>query len=148
MHSLNIIILIILVACLLPYVFAFIARMTSSYDAKIHDSHRQVVEQSQGITRRADAVQKNSYEGLPLFIAAMLIADYLVVPDFFVVTLGIAYLILRVIYGLCYLANFNRLRSVFLGTCNVVPCVFADYLYPSLSVYKTARIMEGTCNKT
>lgn len=121
MHSLNIVILIILVACLLPYVFAFIARSTSSYDPKIHDSHRQVVEQSQGITRRADAVQKNSYEGLPLFIAAMLIADYLVVPDFFVVTLGIAYLILRVIYGLCYLANFNRLRSVFWVLATLCP---------------------------
>lgn len=113
MHSLNIIITIILIACLLPYVFAIIARKSSGYDAKLHDNPRVFVNQSTGLAARANAVQQNSFEGLPLFIAAMLMADYLVIPDHFVIRLGIAYLILRVCYGGCYLANLHALRSIF-----------------------------------
>ncbi|MCH4247671.1 MAPEG family protein [Acinetobacter populi] len=113
MHSLNIIIMIILAACLLPYIFTVIARMSAGYNPKLHDNPRTFLENATGLAARANAVQKNSFEGLPLFIAAMLMADYLVVPDYLVILLGIAYLFFRVIYGLCYLANLSRLRSVF-----------------------------------
>ena len=112
MHSLNIIIMIILIACLLPYVFSLIARISSGYNSKIHGNPRDHVNNATGLAARANAVQKNSFEGLPLFLVSVLIADYLVVPDQIIIRLGIAYIIFRLIYGLCYLMAWNSLRSI------------------------------------
>lgn len=124
MHSLNIIIMIILVACLLPYIFTFIAKVGSGYKANIHGNPRDFLNnQATGLAARANAAQQNSFEGLPLFIAAMLMADYLVVRDEFVILLGGAYIVLRVIYGICYLANLSSLRSIIWSLATLCPIV-------------------------
>lgn len=112
MRSIDITIFTILIACFLPYVFSFIARRASGYRADLHGSPRQYLAHAQGLAARANAVQQNSFEGLPLFIASILMADYLVVPDFTVVVLGMAYVIFRIAYGICYLADWSALRSV------------------------------------
>ncbi len=39
-------------------------------------------------------------------------AEYMVVPEYFILRLGWAYIILRVIYGICYLSNWATLRSI------------------------------------
>ena len=49
---------------------------------------------------------------VPLFIGAILVAEYMVIPQFYIMTLGIAYIILRIIYGICYLVNWATLRSI------------------------------------
>ena len=36
----------------------------------------------------------------------------MVIPQSFITTLGIAYIVLRIIYGICYLANWATLRSI------------------------------------
>ena len=113
MHSVNIIITIILVACFLPYVFAIVARKASGYDSKLHTNPRLHVNQASGLAARANAVQQNSFEGLPLFIAAILMADYLVIPDKLIISLGLGYLVLRIAYAICYLAKLGTLRSIF-----------------------------------
>ena len=43
---------------------------------KIHG----VLAKTTGLAARANAVQQNSFERLPLFIAALLMAEYMVVP--------------------------------------------------------------------
>lgn len=121
MHSMNIIILIIIAACLLPYVFTFIAKFSAGYKEKIHGTPREFLQQTTGLAARANAVQQNSFEGLPLFIAAMLLSDYLVVRDEFVILLGAAYLFFRVIYGICYLYNLVPLRSIIWGLATLCP---------------------------
>lgn len=113
LHSLNKIILIILFACLLPYIFSFIARKSSGYVSSLHGSPREHLSKQTGFTARANAVQQNSFESLPLFIAAMLMANYLVLDDYFSILLGSAYLLFRILYGLSYLCNANILRSTF-----------------------------------
>jgi uncharacterized MAPEG superfamily protein len=112
LHSLNKIILIILIACLLPYVFSLLARLSSGYKRHLHGSPREYLATQTGLAARANAVQQNSFEGLPLFIAAMLMADYLVVADYFAIVLGSAYIVLRLLYGLSYLYNAHLLRSI------------------------------------
>ncbi len=132
MHSLKIIIMIILAACFLPYVFSTIARISSGYQAKQHGNLRDYLAQSTGLAARANAVQQNSFEGLPLFLTAVLVADYLVVPATYIIILGIAYLVLRVIYGICYLANWSNMRSIIwlLATlCPVALLVLCIKLY-------------------
>lgn len=112
MHSISGIIYLILGACLLPYVFTFIAKKASGFSAKDNHNPRVFLANATGLAARANAVQQNSFESLPLFIGAVLMAEYMVVPQTFVMTLGITYLALRIVYGMCYLANWAALRSI------------------------------------
>lgn len=112
MQSISGIIYLILAACLLPYVFTMIAKKAGGFKAKDNQNPRDFLEQSTGVAKRAHAVQQNSFESLPLFIAAVLIAEYLVMPQSLIMTFGIGYLIFRVLYGICYLANWATLRSI------------------------------------
>ncbi|MFV5312657.1 MAPEG family protein [Acinetobacter schindleri] len=112
MQSISGIIYLILAACLLPYVFTMIAKKAGGFKAKDNQNPRDFLEQSTGIAKRAHAVQQNSFESLPLFIAAVLMAEYLVMPQSLIMTFGIGYLIFRVLYGICYLANWATLRSI------------------------------------
>lgn len=112
MHSISGIVYLILIACLLPYVFSLIARLASGFQVKDNQYPREFLNNSTGIAARANAAQQNSFEGLPLFIAAVLMAEYMVVSQSVIMTFGIAYLVLRVIYGVCYLANWATLRSI------------------------------------
>ncbi len=112
MHSINGVIYLILVACLLPYVFTIIAKKAAGFRARDNQNPREFLAKSTGLASRAHAVQQNSFESLPLFIAAVLMAEYLVLPQSLVMTFGIAYLVFRVLYGICYLANWATLRSI------------------------------------
>jgi len=112
MHGISGIIYIILAACLLPYVFTGIAKMAGGFKARDNHNPREFLAQTKGVAARANAAQQNSFESLPLFIAAVLMAEYMVVPQGIIMTLGLAYLVLRVIYGICYLANLAMLRSI------------------------------------
>lgn len=106
------IIYLILIACLLPYVFAILAKVLGGFKAEDNQNPRDFLAHTTGLAARANAVQQNSFESLPLFIAAVLIAEYLVVAQFIIMMFGIAYIVLRIIYGICYLANWSTLRSV------------------------------------
>lgn len=112
MQGINGIIYLILAACLLPYVFAMIAKMVGGFKAKDNQNPREFLAKTTGLAARANAAQQNSFESLPLFIAAILMAEYMVVPQSVVMSLGIAYLVLRILYGVCYLANWAMLRSI------------------------------------
>lgn len=112
MQSINGIIYLILAACLLPYVFTIIAKLSSGFKAKDNQNPREFLAQATGVAARANAAQQNSFESLPLFIAAILMAEYMVLPQSITMTFGIAYLVLRVLYGVCYLANWATLRSI------------------------------------
>ena len=112
MQSISGIIYLILIACLLPYIFAVIAKMAGGFRAQDNQNPREFLSKATGLAARANAVQQNSFEGLPLFIAAILIAEYMVLPQQITMIFGIAYIVLRVVYGLCYLANWATLRSI------------------------------------
>lgn len=112
MQGISGIILMIIVACLLPYVFTLIAKSKGGFQAKDNQNPREFLAKTKGLSARANAVQQNSFESLPLFIAAILMAEYMVVPERFIFSLGWAYVVFRVIYGVCYLANLATLRSI------------------------------------
>ncbi|MFC6052942.1 hypothetical protein A6M14_06465 [Acinetobacter sp. Ac_877] len=113
MQSISGIVYLILIACLLPYVFSFIARKAGGFKIQDNQNPRDFLAHTTGLAVRANAVQQNSYETLPLFIAAVLLAEYMVVPQVVVMTFGIAYIVFRILYGICYLINWATLRSIF-----------------------------------
>ena len=132
MQGISGIIIIILVACLLPYVFTLIAKFKGDFQAKDNQNPREFLARMKGLSARANAVQQNSFEGLPLFIAAILMAEYLVVPERLILTLGWAYIVLRIIYGICYLANLATLRSIIWALALLCP-IFLLFLTIKMS---------------
>lgn len=112
MQNISGIIYLILIACLLPYVFAMIAKKTAGFKAKDNQHPRDFLAKTTGLAARANAAQQNSFENLPLFIAAILMAEYMVISQTVIMTFGIAYIVLRILYGICYLANWATLRSI------------------------------------
>ncbi|RKG34972.1 MAPEG family protein [Acinetobacter rongchengensis] len=106
------IIYLILIACILPYVFTIIAKVAGGFTIADNQNPREFLAKTTGLAARANAVQQNSFESLPLFIAAILMAEYMVVSQHLIMMLGIAYIVLRIIYAICYLANISTLRSI------------------------------------
>ena len=112
MQNISGIIYLILIACLLPYVFAMIPKKTAGFKAKDNQHPRDFLAKTTGLAARANAAQQNSFESLPLFIAAILMAEYMVISQTVIMTFGMAYIVLRILYGICYLANWATLRSI------------------------------------
>lgn len=113
MQGISGIVYLILIASLLPYLFAIIAKMAGGFKAKDNQNPRAFLASTTGLAARAHAAQQNSFESLPLFIASLLIAEYMVVvPHDTMMTLGWAYIVFRVGYGICYLSNWATLRSI------------------------------------
>lgn len=112
MQSISGIVYLIIIACLLPYVFTVVAKMAGGFKREDNQNPREFLAKTTGLAARANAVQQNSFESLPLFIGAVLMAEYMVIPQVVVMMFGIAYIVLRIIYGICYLANWATLRSI------------------------------------
>ena len=109
--------LCILVACLLPIVAAGIAKWGSftrppsqgGYDNR---DPRAWLAQQTGRRARAIAAQANSFEALPLFIAAVLAAQQMQVAQPLIDGLAMTFVVLRVGYIGLYVANLATARTL------------------------------------
>ena len=107
----------LLVACVLPIVCAGIAksgtfstpRSQGGYDNR--DPRAWLARQT-GRRARANAAQANSFEALPLFIAAVLVAQQSGAAQGLVDALAVAFVLLRVAYIALYVGDRAALRSV------------------------------------
>ena len=106
----------LLVACVLPIACTGIAKAgmfsvspkQGGYDNR--DPRAWLARQS-GYRARANAAQANSFEALPLFIAAVLAAHQVQGPSALVDTLALAFVVLRVAYIALYVADRALARS-------------------------------------
>ena len=106
------VILAMVVASLLPMVFAMAAKMFAWFKGKDNANPREFLSKQTGAAARANAAQQNSYESLPVFLAAVIVALLFFVPLSVVTQLAWLYVILRVIYGMAYIANWATFRSI------------------------------------
>ncbi|HHJ1296043.1 MAPEG family protein [Pseudomonas sp. P1B16] len=104
----------ILIALALPPLCALIAKVSSGrFGLKDNHDPRAFLDTLSGLPRRAHAAQQNSYEAFPAFAAAVLVAD--IVGNAEQVTqdvLGVMYITSRLLYIICYLADWAALRSL------------------------------------
>jgi len=104
----------ILIALVLPPLCALIAKVSSGrFGLKDNHDPRAFLDTLSGLPRRAHAAQQNSYEAFPAFAAAVLVAD--IVGNAEQVTqdvLGVMYITSRLLYIICYLADWAALRSL------------------------------------
>ncbi|MFJ4452291.1 MAPEG family protein [Pseudomonas sp. NPDC089392] len=114
----------ILIALFLPPLCALIAKVSSGrFGLKDNHDPRAFLDTLSGLPRRAHAAQQNSFEAFPAFAAAVLVAD--IVGNAEQVTqdvLGVMYITSRLLYIICYLADWAALRSLvwFAGVAMIV----------------------------
>ena len=106
----------LLVACLLPVVCAGLAKAgrfsapasQGGYDNA--DPSAWLARQS-GRRARANAAQANSFEALPFFIGAVVIALQLQAPQLQLDVLAILFVVTRIVYIFLYVADLATFRS-------------------------------------
>jgi uncharacterized MAPEG superfamily protein len=108
----------VLIAVLLPYICAYLAkshgfrkrRAEGGYD---NADPRGWLARQEGFSARANAAQTNSFEALPFFIGAVIIAHQLGAPQTRLDILAVLFVTLRIIYIAMYVADLATARSAF-----------------------------------
>ncbi|BEP54592.1 MULTISPECIES: MAPEG family protein [Variovorax] len=100
----------VFIACGLPYLAAWIAK-AGSFGVRDNMHPRDWAAKQSGWRARANSAQANSFEGLPFFIGAVVIAHQLGVAQARLDMLAVAYVVLRVIYLALYIRGAPSARS-------------------------------------
>lgn len=100
----------VFIACGLPYLAAWIAK-AGNFGPHDNVQPRDWAAKQSGWRARANSAQANSFEGLPFFIGAVLIAHQLGVVQARLDMLAVAYVVLRVIYLGLYIRGAASARS-------------------------------------
>jgi uncharacterized MAPEG superfamily protein len=102
--------LCVLVAGLLPYVCAMVAK----WGFKKFDNHnpREWLAQQTGFRARANAAQANSFESFPLFAAGVIIATLAQVDAARIDLYAFVFVAARVGFMVCYVTDKASLRSL------------------------------------
>lgn len=100
----------VLLMGLLPYVAAGIAK--KGFEQYDNSMPRQWLAKQIGFRARANAAQANLFESLPLFFAAVVIASIAHAPQARVDLLAVGFVIFRIAYLVCYVANWPTARSI------------------------------------
>lgn len=100
----------VLVAALMPYVASSIAK--AGGERYSNRNPRAWLDRQQGFRARANAAQNNSFEAFPFFAAAVIVAHLTHVPQERIDALAVIFVLARVVYIVCYLADWHWARSV------------------------------------
>lgn len=107
----------LLIACLLPIACTGIAKW-GAFGKRVRDGGydnrdpRAWLARQQGHRARANAAQANSFEALPLFIVAVLVAQHHEATQTTVDQLALAFIALRLLYIGFYVADLAVARSL------------------------------------
>ncbi len=111
----------VLIAALLPYVATGIAKFGAGKRYNNRDP-RAWLDKQQGVAKRADNAQKNGFEAFPFFAAGVIVAQMVKAPQNVVDHIAVLFVVLRIAYLVCYLADWHWARSlVWLGA--IASCV-------------------------
>src|SRR5699024_5121064 len=104
----------VLVAFMLPYLYTMLAKAGSVGFAPTNNhDQRAYLAPSQGMAKRAHNAQQNGFESTPAFAAAVIIAHLVAGAEQGLLDqLAIAFVVSRVLYTLCYVADWALLRSL------------------------------------
>ncbi|MEK9711799.1 MAG: MAPEG family protein [Thalassolituus sp.] len=100
----------VLAAAMMPFAFTGIAKFSGGrYN---NYSPREFLEKQEGFRKRAHWAQLNSFEAFPMFAAAVIIAHLTGGEQGYIDTLAMAFIAIRVVYGVMYVANLAALRTL------------------------------------
>jgi uncharacterized MAPEG superfamily protein len=113
----------LLAAGLIPQLFGIYAKASKDFD---NDNARLWLARVEGRKARAVAAMENGYEGLPLFVAAVLTAHMLKGAQSTADLLALGYIATRIVYGFLYIAGRGTLRS--LVWCVGLACIIGLFV--------------------
>lgn len=104
----------VLIAIILPYLSTATAKAVSGgFSPRHNHDPRAFLGSLQGLGRRANNAQLNGFEVTPAFAAAVIIAHLADGAEQVLLDrLAVAFIISRVLYFICYLADWAPLRSL------------------------------------
>lgn len=117
----------VLAAILLPYVFTGFAKFLGGFGPRQNHNPREFLETLEGSRKRAHWAQQNSFEITPAFAAAVIIAHLpQTAPQPTLDGIAVAFVLSRVMYGVCYIADWASARSLvwFFG----IGCIIALFI--------------------
>ena len=117
----------IALAILLPYLGTLIAKFAGGgYSRERNRNPRDFLATLQGFRKRAHAAQQNGFEITPAFAAAVLSAHQVgSAPQPTINALALGFVASRVVYTLCYVADWATLRStVWLAGLGLILALF------------------------
>ncbi|HCN16987.1 hypothetical protein DVY93_09965 [Psychrobacter sp. CCUG 69069] len=121
------------VASLLPLLMALTAKIIGGFSLTDNAHPRDFLQRTTGAAARANAAQQNSYETLPVFLAAVLVAMLFFVPQLIINTLAWLYVLIRIGYCAAYITNLATFRSI-LWVLSIACCLMLFYLAIRVSV--------------
>ena len=102
-----------LVAIFLPYLFTGFATFQGGFGPKQNHNPREFLDALNGARKRAHWAQQNSFEVTPAFLAAVIVASVVgTIGQGTLDMLAIAFVVSRVLFGICYIADWATLRSL------------------------------------
>lgn len=104
----------VLIALMLPYIATGVAKVSAGgFTPKHNHDPRAFLANVQGVAKRAHNAQQNGFEITPAFAAAVIIAHLAGGAEQGLLDqMAIAFVVSRVLYTLCYLADWALLRTV------------------------------------
>ncbi len=117
----------VLAAFLLPYAFTGFAKFRGDFGSRENHNPREFLAKLSGARQRANWAQQNSYEINPAFAAAVIIAQIAASsPQGTIDGIALAFVISRIVYGICYIADWASVRSLvwFFG----IGCIIALFI--------------------
>jgi uncharacterized MAPEG superfamily protein len=110
----------VLIAAVIPMIAIVIAKAGGE---RYNNRHPRVwLDKQQGYRARAAAAQSNSFEAFPFFAAAVIIAHLTDAPQGRLDLLAIVFVVARIVYVVCYLADWHWARSL-VWAIGFVTCV-------------------------
>jgi uncharacterized MAPEG superfamily protein len=100
----------ILIAALLPYAWAFVAKRGPRYDNR--DPRGWLSKQDNPRMQRANAAHLNAFEAFAPFAAGVLMAQFAGVDSRSITLLALVFVACRILHGLFYITNVHVLRSL------------------------------------
>ncbi|WP_248806421.1 MAPEG family protein [Pseudomonas sp. MWU13-2100] len=120
----------VLIAFLLPYLCIGIAKSSGGkYGPRENHDPRAFLEGLEGFAKRAHAAQLNSFEVTPAFAAAVIIAHLAGTASLVTINvLAVLFITSRLLYIICYLADWAMLRSLvwFVGVALIAAFFFVS----------------------
>lgn len=100
----------VLVAALMPYVATSIAK--AGGERYSNRNPRAWLARQEGVRARANAAQQNGFEAFPFFAAAVIVAHLTQAPQDRIDALAVIFIVARVAYVICYVADWHLARSL------------------------------------
>ncbi|WPN58482.1 MAPEG family protein [Pseudomonas sp. P9_31] len=104
----------ILIAIFLPYLCTGVAKFSGGkFGLKENHDPRAFLDSLEGVARRAHSAQLNSFEVTPAFAAAVIVAHLAGNAELVTINvLSVLFITSRLLYIICYLADWAILRSL------------------------------------